>query len=713
MRARFSLSKSSADAKGVTGLYLDRDPANMMLDQTNFGRLGNAAAKPKAGIKQSLPMAFLLMLSAAIAFCQNGTNSPPSTVRVHQAPPEPPPISSQTIPQFEADAELSAASLSLYSIGDPTGEEQFYLELVNRARANPNAEAQIFRNTADPDVLSAYNYFNVDLDLMVSQFASLPPAPPLSMNAKLLAAARLHSLDMFTNGFQGHTGSDGRSPGARITAQAYSWSTYGECVYAWAESVFYGHAGFEVDWGNGPGGMQTPPGHRLNIHSAAFREVGIGVVNGQTGLVGPQLVTQDFANSPGSRPFITGVAYYDFNGNQFYDPGEGIPGIAVEVAGASAYAITTNSGGYSVPVASDGSYEVTFSAGALVLTQRTVNISSSRNSKLDFIPSYTGPVVDGPTNPSFGRATAYSFNAVIAATSHQWKSSRRTPVTAVEGAEDGLSNVTVSVSGYSAQVSGISASGGSSFHLAHPQPVDQTILLNRRLCVGANSRLIFASRLGWATVTQVARTQASTDDGATWNDLWNLAGTGSAGQTVFVTCTNSLAAFTGREILIRFIYDFTGGSRYTQTTAGVGWYIDEIRLTNAEELTDEVITDTSTNGFSFNPTVAADYSLCVRAILGGRTFNWGPALLVSAVSGGPFVRITGAPVVVGSRVALTFEVTGGAASEFQVEVASSPDSAWTLDTSATFQAAGQGRCYRANVANPSPDQRFFRIIIPR
>ena len=192
--------------------------------------------------------------------------------------------------------------------------------------------------------------FSVDLNLMVTQFSTISPQAPLSMNANLLAAARLHSQDMYGHQFQGHTNfSDGGSPASRLTAQGYNATFSGENVYAYAQSVFHGHAGFEVDWGGDPvtqGGMQTPPGHRNSIHEFVFLEVGIGVVNGINGGVGPQIVTQDFGIEGGKlNVFITGVAYYDFNANGVYDIGEGIGGVTVTVPGINYYALTSESGG--------------------------------------------------------------------------------------------------------------------------------------------------------------------------------------------------------------------------------------------------------------------------------------------------------------------------------------------------------------------------------
>lgn len=56
--------------------------------------------------------------------------------------------------------------------------------------------------------------------------------PPLTANAALTAAALAHSNDMATNNFFSHTGSDGSSPGQRISRAGYSYYTYGENIAA-------------------------------------------------------------------------------------------------------------------------------------------------------------------------------------------------------------------------------------------------------------------------------------------------------------------------------------------------------------------------------------------------------------------------------------------------------------------------------------------------
>src|SRR5205085_559536 len=103
------------------------------------------------------------------------------------------------------------------------------------------------------------------------------------------------------------------------------WTQLGENIYAFSQSPLYAQAGFMVDWGMGTDGMQNPAGHRIDIMNAAYNEVGIAIVDetGASTQVGPQVVTEDFGVRSGSRSFVTGVAYSDRDGDDFYSVGEG------------------------------------------------------------------------------------------------------------------------------------------------------------------------------------------------------------------------------------------------------------------------------------------------------------------------------------------------------------------------------------------------------
>lgn len=607
-----------------------------------------------------------------------------------------------------------AGEPALYSIGEPTDEEQLMIEWLNRARANPAAEAERLRATTDPLVLAAYNYFNVDLDLMVAQLAALAPVPPLAPSAALTASARRHSQDMLANGFQGHYGSDGTSPEDRITAAGYVLAGCGENIFAYAQSPWHAHAGFEADWGPGPGGMQEPPGHRIIIHTGEFREVGVGLVWGTNGAVGPLLVTQDFGVPWPLRACVTGVAYYDLNTNGCYDAGEGLGGVNVTVSGANYYAVTVNSGGYAVPILENGAYTVTFSADGLAGGQGAVTVTDLKNVKLDFVPLYQPPVITGKVEVFVGCAAAFQFSPVGGATAYQWRQVQRVSTNLVEDAEDGLADFSADTTpGYSAVVTDVKFAGNRAFRLAHPEPVLQTLTLNRLLRPNANSRLEFMSRLGWAATGQIACAQLSTDNGQSWQDLWSQAGQDNEGETAFHLRSVSLASFAEREVRVRFAYDFTGGTYYSQTNAGVGFYLDDIKLSNIEELVAPVISEAQAGqSFAFVPPNAGDFALSVRALVSGRWLDWGPAKLVRAsvpVTPTAKTRLATPALWPGNQAWLDFEVTSGIANEYTLARAPSPLGPWTEDTAATLQQLAAGR-FRFLTQTAGGSQQYYRVV---
>ncbi|MFJ3308757.1 CAP domain-containing protein [Streptomyces sp. NPDC086549] len=88
----------------------------------------------------------------------------------------------------------------------------------------------------------------------------------LTLNTTLTKAAQAHSEDMALHQNMSHTGSDGSSPGDRITSAGYSWSAYGE-------NVAYGYASPEQVMA----GWMASPGHKANILNCAFKEIGVGL----------------------------------------------------------------------------------------------------------------------------------------------------------------------------------------------------------------------------------------------------------------------------------------------------------------------------------------------------------------------------------------------------------------------------------------------------
>ncbi len=316
---------------------------------------------------------------------------------------------------------LTAAPGSYYDSGDPTATEQYLLERINLARANPAAEGEMLANAAnvDPNIAANYSHYGLNGGTLRSQFAGYRTRPPLAMNKILLGTARAHSVDQANSGQQSHTGSDGRAFDQRIIQAGYQWSLLAENVYAYTLTPFYGHVGLNADWG------VSDFGHRKNIMSSndderynTTREVGIGVVNAVAkkdaqGLsFGPLVVTEDFgAPSDRTKAFLVGVIYDDRNGNGQYDEGEGLGGVAVTPDAGDFYAVTGAAGGFTIPVpAGVASLTVTASGGGLGERRiKTVALNGADNAKLDFRAQDAPSVEAAPANV-FAAATVVDAN---------------------------------------------------------------------------------------------------------------------------------------------------------------------------------------------------------------------------------------------------------------------------------------------------------------
>jgi hypothetical protein len=276
----------------------------------------------------------------------------------------------------------NAAPNVVYSCGDPLPEEQYMLQLVNFARANPLAEAALC---------------GIDLNEGLSS-NTISPAPkqPLAFNPDLLQSSLGHSEWMITNGMFSHIETDGSDPGDRMASAGYVFSG----SWAWGENIAWaGTTGPPPSVG--PTVAQEEEdlfvdtsepgrGHRLNILDRDFREIGIGIVTGvfasDSNNYNAVMITQDFADSdadPG--PFLVGVVYKDADGNGLYGIGEGISNVTVMPASGTYFAVSSTSGGYAIPIpGQSGTLSVTFSGGPLSASvTKTVALTGS-NVELDF-----------------------------------------------------------------------------------------------------------------------------------------------------------------------------------------------------------------------------------------------------------------------------------------------------------------------------------------
>ena len=220
------------------------------------------------------------------------------------------------------------------------------------------------------------------------------------------------------------------------------------------------------------------------------------------------------------------------------------------------------------------------------------------------------PVISGTANTQTGGAYPYQVNALTLASGYQWKVSSLATYSTVDGAEmDGL----VTPSGYATRDSAVAAFGSFSYHLAQPNFQSSSIDINANVVPGAGGFLAFKSRLGYATNEQTAKIDVSTDGGNLWETIYSQAGNGGAGEGSFVDRSVSLAAYAGKEIRVRFLYDFIAGSAYTQTSSGFGWYLDAIAFGDTQTISGSVVgTVSASRDFSFTPPADGTYALQVR-----------------------------------------------------------------------------------------------------
>ncbi len=149
----------------------------------------------------------------------------------------------------------------MLSTAYPTDLEQYVVELINRARANPAAEAA---------------RFGIDLNEgLPAGTLSTSARQPLAINPLLLDAARKHSQWMIDKDTFSHSGSGGSDPGKRIRDAGYNlvapW-TWGENIALSSGSIRDIEKAF----------MHSPE-HRANILDPCFKHVAIGVVRDDNG----------------------------------------------------------------------------------------------------------------------------------------------------------------------------------------------------------------------------------------------------------------------------------------------------------------------------------------------------------------------------------------------------------------------------------------------
>lgn len=309
----------------------------------------------------------------------------------------------------------------------PDGREQQYLWRMNRARHDPTAEGQFLVAIEDPLIRSRLSGFQVNLSLLHTEFAAIPPTPPAAFDARLYEAALAHSLDMIARDRQDHAGQAGRVSTAGFCTRQHRGN-----AYAFSEFALEGHAAFNVDWGGGDGsGMQPKRPHRQAIMSvdANLTNVGVAVVpeTNRRSNVGPFVVTGNYEQADEDcddhyNRFLVGTVWTDLDDNGHYDEDEGIEGVTVLPSRGPYFAVTAAGGGYAIPVLSAGALSVRFDGAGVPPHTRSVSVGAA-SVLVDYV--VTGSITSVAVPEPAAAAQTLAAGSALAALARSKRARRR------------------------------------------------------------------------------------------------------------------------------------------------------------------------------------------------------------------------------------------------------------------------------------------------
>ena len=333
------------------------------------------------------------------------------------------------------------------------------------------------------------------------------------------------------------------------------------------------------------------------------------------------------------------------------------------------------------PTSLDPTGQATFPFGGTdtvyaITVNNVVTIAGIKNftyNVIVFDPATTGAdyfalAISGTNRPAVNAGNIYCCSAATNphTTGYQWLTAQVTNFNLVDNALNGLTNFTISPVPNYPIITNPPNGTGKCFHLTHLNPVPQLLQLKELLLPTTTTSVSFESLLGYAFSDEIARVQISTDGGYAWQDIYTQPGSNGPGESTFTSHTLSLAGFAGMNALLRFDYDLSTDpfGFYPMTDNDAGWCIENVVVTNAQQLVNLVTNATVSTNFIFTPTQAGNYVLQARGVI----FNEFPAGFgnreeVTTIPG-PVVITLNSPVVSGSQMKINFTLTAGAATSF-------------------------------------------------
>lgn len=228
-------------------------------------------------------------------------------------------------------------------------EEQYLLELINRARLDPLGEAKRMG-------------IGLNDDLAPGQISG-GAKQVLAGNDLLDLSAADHSLWMLAEDKFQHEGLGGSLPNERMVDAGYDAASFGENIALVGSTIPLTIAGAIEELNKN---LFLSAEHRVNTLDADYREVGLGAELGlftqAPNTFSAAMLTENFGLK-GTDRFLTGVVYQDADGDAFYSMGEGIGGVTFAAGGQQD--ATSFTGGYALGLASGAAVSVTGQVGGV------------------------------------------------------------------------------------------------------------------------------------------------------------------------------------------------------------------------------------------------------------------------------------------------------------------------------------------------------------
>ena len=308
--------------------------------------------------------------------------------------------------------------------------------------------------------------------------------------------------------------------------------------------------------------------------------------------------------------------------------------VIYRAAGAGDNTIVWEPAGIPSEVTDDTTYEVTVN-----------NISGSGPSSKTYTVTLMNPNILGDSIDISGAATppssgqAYTFNSISGSTAYELEVATSNSSVWTEGAEGGPTpNITDETSAaYALIQGGLTRTGSKAFQLTYPsgEGSDQSYVVTRNVIPGAASKLEFYQRARFSSTTTTLAAQVSSDSGNTWTTVWSRNGAGTSSNnwdSRWIKQSIDVSAYQGEIIHLRYLMERNGSPVVQGTSSELGFFIDDITVTDSSYLDDAETTTLSGSATDFTLdsqtagktlTSGDTFMMRVRPYVGCRWFGFG------------------------------------------------------------------------------------------